>query len=195
MVQGMAFAFSVWTAQRAIDETLQEVLNKRLREVVSEMDLLLQDPTWTSPEKLKAVYELAWGKAPKSSTFLNDNLFRCFFRDYIIETGNDTYGFMESPWTTSMRSCVSQKGQWIIASRLPDLQMFLQEQVLKDLVKVGELVRGTLRGWDTLKVEEKQICRQHNKSYGWPQVNDLNFQKVLGWHNGGINQSIQMHLQ
>ena len=76
--------------------------------------------------------------------------------------------------------------------------MFLNEQVLKDLVKVGELVRGTLRGWNTFNDENKKIrkeveriCRQHNKSDGWPQVNDLNFQKVLGWHNRGINQSIQ----
>ena len=115
----MAYAFSIWTARRWIDETLQQVSDKLLREVASEMDPLLQDPTWTSSEKLKAVYGLAWGKAPKSSTFLNDALFVCFFRDYIIETGNHTYtyGFMESPWTTSMRSCVSQKGEWLIASR------------------------------------------------------------------------------
>ena len=70
---------------------------------------------------------------------------KCFFGEYIVKTGSDTYGFMESPWRICVRGCVSQEGKLLETSQQPALQMFLAEQRLKDLATVGELVKGTLR--------------------------------------------------
>ena len=82
LVQGMtsvalmAFSISIWARGNSIDVTNREVSAKLMNEFVSEIT-----PLWerASPETRKAVYELAWGKAPKSSTFLNERLFLCFF--------------------------------------------------------------------------------------------------------------------
>ena len=194
----MAHTFFVWRNGYSIAETREHVTTKLMNEFSLEMTPLLQDPTWANEERLRDVYELAWGKAPKSSSFLKDRLFQRFFREYIIETGSDTYGFVESPWTTCLRHCVSQ-GKVNDRYSQPILQMFLNEQIWKELATVGELVSGTLRrerldltGWSTRKAVER-ICREHERLHGWPQEKDRSFQQLLGWSNDGVRNSIQQY--
>ena len=166
-----------------------------MNEFVSEITPLFEK---ASPDTRKAVYELAWGKAPKSSTFLNERLVKCFFGEYIIKTGSDTYGFMESPWRICVRGCVSQEGKLLETSQQPALQMFLAEQRLKDLATVGELVKGTWGPWKRFRARQREtrlqverIYLEQGKLHGWPKENDPSFQLLLGWNNHAIRNSIR----
>ena len=194
----MAYTATMRKYSQSVKDTQLQVNLKLRAEFVTEMTPLLGEPTWSKPECLQYIRDLAMGGATSDpADFFDEILYGCFFEPY-IQKENGKFSFADNPWTVCMAQCVDENGTLVRQSNFPVLQWYQNAQRLQQLARVGELVCGTLRQWDRMSGDDKKlrrrvetICRKHGRQHGWhPKTGDPCFQQLLSWSNDGVNKSI-----
>ena len=201
----MAYTANIWKDSQMDEQpksSVQERVNcKLLSEFVTEMTGLLQDPSWSSPDRLKYIHNLAMGTVTEDPSNFFGFCYQSFFEKYILKLNSGKFKFVGNPWTTCILRCVAPNGTVVLKTNEPILQLFQNGEILQKLVRVGELVRSTVRGWKTLRPEDRRtrvqverICRKHGREHGWqPAEEDYHFQRLLNWSNDGVRKSIEEH--
>ncbi|CAJ1456908.1 unnamed protein product [Effrenium voratum] len=200
----MAYTAAVWKDEQSKIDTQKRVNMKLRDEFVTEMTPLLGDPSWSKPQRLQYIRDLAIGQATSDpADFFDETVYDCFFKPYIYEA-DGKFSFASNPWTVCVAYCVDASGTLLKQSNFPVLQWCQNEQRLQQLARVGELVKGTLRRWfpsaksplsgdqKKLRWRVESICRRHGRQHGWhPEEGEPYFQQLLNWSNSGVNVSIR----
>ncbi|CAJ1456856.1 unnamed protein product, partial [Effrenium voratum] len=200
----MAYTAAVWKDEQSKIDTQKRVNMKLRDEFVTEMTPLLGDPSWSNPQRLQYIRDLAIGQATSDpADFFDETVYDCFFKPYIYEA-DGKFSFASNPWTVCVAYCLDASGTLLNQSNFPVLQWCQNEQRLQQLARVGELVKGTLRRWfpsansplsgdqKKLRWRVESICRRHGRQHGWhPEEGEPYFQQLLNWSNSGVNVSIR----
>ena len=113
----MAYTATMRKYSQSVKDTQLQVNLKLRAEFVTEMTPLLGDPTWSKPERLQYIRDLAMGGATSDpADFFDDILYGCFFEPYIQKL-NGKFSFADNPWTVCMGQCVDENGTLVRQSQ------------------------------------------------------------------------------
>ena len=80
----MAYTAAVWKDEQSKIDTQKRVNMKLRDEFVTEMTPLLGDPSWSNPQHLQYIRDLAIGQATSDpADFFDETVYDCFFKPYL----------------------------------------------------------------------------------------------------------------